>query len=137
MVVVVTACGAEEDSETGSEGCEASIKGTVTYPGWTELPEDAAVLVSVQDASAENEDLLLEALGYRIYRDMAERELPYAFEVCYDSDQIQEDVTYSVRVIIQKRFALPYGENEDLNPVITGGNPSKDIEIVVTPLALE
>jgi len=131
---IVTACSGQTESEVESESCEASVTGTVDFPDLTDPPGDYAVRVAIVDASID----LSSTVGSSPYlSDQAFRnseQFPISYELCYDSSEVEEDVTYTIWVNVeQKPSSMTLGLNEALNPVITGGNPTKDVDIIVTP----
>ncbi len=128
VAAIVTAC----NSQAESDSCEASVTGMISFTGWTELPEDAMVYVQLLDTSETSvgarNDVGNQLIDYPA-------QMPTAYEICYDPSEIQESVTYSIYVTVEGQ-GVPYGINDDLNPVITGGNPNENVDIVVTPLDL-
>ena len=132
LSAILSACAERENSKDSTESCAASVTGMISFTGWTELPEDALVYVQLIDTTETSvgarNDVGNQFIDYPA-------QMPTDYEICYDPSEIQESVTYSMYVTIEGS-GMPYGINDDLNPVITGGNPNENVDIVVTPLDL-
>jgi uncharacterized lipoprotein YbaY len=131
---IIAACSDQEQSTAGSESCEASVTGTIAFPDPADLPDSYTVHVAVLDASIDQSKTVgaTKYLGDQIFRSPVQ--FPISYEVCYDPGEVEENVTYTVWIsVAQKPSGMTLGLNEAVNPVITGGNPTKDVEIIVTP----
>jgi putative lipoprotein len=110
---------------------QATVSGTVTYLQRIALPPDAVVTVRIEDVS--RADVMAEAIGQQvIHTDGAQ--VPIPFEVTYDTDQIEENHSYSLRVRIEDRAGTLLWINDTSVPVITRDNPTRDIEVIVVPV---
>ena len=134
VAAVVAACSGQEEPTAESDSCEASVTGMIAFPDSADLPESYSVQVIVLDASIDLSKTVgaTEYLGDQIFRNPSQ--FPSSYEVCYDPSEVDESVTYTVWVNVEQLpSGMTLGLNEALNPVITGGSPTKDVEIVVTP----
>jgi putative lipoprotein len=61
-------------------------------------------------------------------------QVPVPFRILFDSTQVDPRVTYTLRARIEDRDGRLLWINTQAYPVITQGNPTHDIEIVVTPV---
>jgi putative lipoprotein len=119
------------DANTPSpEGGVACITGTITYPEGIPLPEDAVVQIQVQDTSLADAPAIV--MGEQIITSPGQ--VPIDYQVCYDPSQIQENHTYSMSVRITDADGRLLFINDTHIPVITRGNPTENVEIVVIPV---
>ncbi|MFN2217847.1 MAG: YbaY family lipoprotein [Anaerolineae bacterium] len=118
-LVLLTGCGSSN---------QATVSGTVTYLQRIALQPDAVVTVRIEDVS--KADVMSEVIGEQvIHTDGAQVPLP--FEVTYDADQIEESHSYSLRVRIEDGEGELLWINDTSVPVITRGNPTQGIEVLV------
>jgi uncharacterized lipoprotein YbaY len=106
----------------------ATVTGVVTYRERIALPEDAVVRVRLEDVSRADAPAVL--LGEQVIDPMG-RQVPIPFAVTYDPAQIDPRGRYSVRARIEDAQGRLLWTSTQAYPVITGGNPTSDIEIVV------
>ena len=114
----------------GGSSKQATVTGTVTYLQRIALPPDAVVTVRIEDVS--RADAPAEVLGEQVI-DTKGAQVPIDFEVSYDAGTIVENHTYSLRVRIEDGAGNLLFINDTSVPVITGGNPTQDIEVIVVP----
>lgn len=119
-VVVLASCGKSSEA--------ATVTGTVTYLQRIALPPDAVVIVQIEDVS--RADAPAEVIGEQVIR-TGGQQVPIPFEVPYDADQIEENRSYSLRVRIEDGAGSLLFINDTSMPVITQGNPTRDIEVIV------
>jgi putative lipoprotein len=112
------------------EGGGACVSGTITYPEGIPLPEDAVVQIQVQDTSLADAPAIV--MGEQIITTPGQVPIPY--QVCYDPSQIQENHTYSMSVRITDADGKLLFINDTHIPVITRGNPTEEVEVVVIPV---
>jgi putative lipoprotein len=118
-------------SAYGCSTYQASVTGTVTYRERIALPSDATIQVQVQDVSLADApaqiigDITIPADG---------KQVPIPYEVIYNPDEIQEAHTYSMSVRIEDSAGNLLFISDTHTPVITRGNPTQDVEIVVVPV---
>ncbi len=109
----------------------AEVTGTVTYRQFIALPADAVVTVRIEDASRADAPAIL--IGEQVITDHG-GQVPVPFRILFDSTQVDPRVTYTLRARIEDRDGRLLWINTQAYPVITQGNPTHDIEIVVTPV---
>jgi putative lipoprotein len=110
---------------------QATVSGTVTYLQRIALPPDAVVTVRIEDVS--KADAMAEVIGEQvIHTDGAQ--VPIPFEVAYDTDQIEENHSYSLRARIEDGAGKLLFTNDTSVPVITRGNPTQDVKVLVVPV---
>lgn len=121
------------DSGTMSFGkvfSEERLTGTVTYRQRIALPPDAVINVQLLDASkAELPPLVL---GQEMIA-AGGRQVPLAFELKYDSHRISSNAIVVVRATIVMGGRVLF-TTTTVQRAITGGYPSKGIEVVVEPV---
>ncbi len=118
----------------GAYGCvsnQASVTGTITYRERMALPSDATIQVQIQDVSLADApaeiigDMTIPAEG---------KQVPIPYEVKYNPENIQENHSYSMSVRIEDSSGKLLFISDTHTPVITRGNPTQDVEIVVVPV---
>jgi putative lipoprotein len=115
-------------SLTACGGDDPAVSGEVTKRDRSGLPENAVVTVELRDVS------LADALAKALSTDIIElkgSQLPVAYELAYDADEIDERHTYTVFSRIEADGNLLY-ITETAYPVITNG-VTEDVEVVVVP----
>jgi len=86
------------------------------------------VTVRIEDVS--KADTIAEVIGEQVIQTEG-AQVPIPFEVAYDPDKIDETHSYSLRVRIEDGNGKLLFINDTSVPVITRGNPTQDIEVVV------
>jgi putative lipoprotein len=129
------AAAVEAPAEAGAEEPElseaaASVTGTVTYLVRMALPDDAVVTVQIQDTSLADAPAVV--VGEQVI-ETGGQQVPIAFEVAYNPDDIQEAKTYTMSARIEDSAGTLLFINDTSIPVITAGNPTQDVEIVTVP----
>ena len=111
-------------------GCASTstVKGTVTYREQVALPEEGVVvIIKVEDIS--RADAPAVTIGEQIIENPGNQgSIP--FEIEYNSNEIDERNTYAMRVRIEVNGELWF-TNTSRYEVITRGNPTSDIEVIV------
>jgi putative lipoprotein len=115
----------------GSASGEASVTGSVTYLQRSALPPDAVVTVRLEDVS--KADAPADVIGEQVIQTEG-AQVPIPFEVAYDPGQIEENHSYSLQVRIEDGTGKLLFINDTSVPVITRGNPTQDIEVIVIPI---
>ena len=105
----------------------ASVTGTVIYRERMALPPDAVVKVQIQDVSLQ--DVAATVMGEQLIRNPGQVPIPY--KVAYDPKAIQENHTYAVAARIEDGSGKLLFINTQSYPVITRGNPTEDVQIMV------
>ena len=106
------------------------MAGTVTYLQRIALPPDAVVTVRIEDVS--RADAPAEVIGEQVIKTEG-AQVPIPFEVPYDPGKIEDNHSYSLRVRIEDSAGKLLFTNDTSVPVITRGNPTQDIEVIVIP----
>lgn len=117
----------------GSMSFEAQplVTGSVTYLQRSALPEGSVVRVQVQDVSVADAQTII--IGEDVIV-IAEQQVPIDFAVPYPEEAIQDWRRYSVSVRITDPDGRLLFVSDTNNPVLTGGAPTSDIEIVLVPV---
>jgi uncharacterized lipoprotein YbaY len=105
----------------------ARVTGTETYRERIALPPNAVVHVSLQDVSRADAPAVV--LGEQMIETQG-RQVPIPYEIPYDPAAIDQRFTYSVRARITVGGQLMF-TSTTATLVITRGNPTTDVEIVV------
>jgi putative lipoprotein len=108
-------------------GENAAVTGAVTYRERIALPADAVLNVQLQDVSLA--DAPADVIGEEINRNPGQ--VPVSYAVVYDPKEIKENHTYSVRARIEDGSGKLLFTTTQHYGVITRGNPTEDVEIVV------
>jgi putative lipoprotein len=109
----------------------ASVSGTVTYRERIALAPDAVVKVQIQDVSLQ--DVAATVMGEQVIRNPGQVPIPY--EVAYDPKEIEDNHTYAVAARIEDGGGKLLFITTQSYPVITRGNPTKDVQLVVEMVA--
>ena len=100
---------------------DAVVMGNVVGPGDTELPEDAAVYVRLNDVSLADAEAQL--IAEQVIT--GETQFPIPFTVTYNPREIIENHTYAIGVRIENSSGNLIFINPTAYHVITGRNPSQ------------
>ena len=114
----------------GTETTQDAVTGTVTYRQRVALPPSAVVAVRLLDVS------LQDTASNVIAEDRISAEgkqVPIAFDLTYDPNRIQPRNRYVVRAEIRDGDRLLFTTDTSY-PVITQGNPTTGVEVVVVPV---
>jgi putative lipoprotein len=132
VALPLTACGPIDPAATKPAGPSIpAVTGKVTYLVRSALPPTAVIEVFLQDVSkadvpaATMSSQRIEANG---------RQVPFPYVLTYNPEQIDPKNTYAVRATIKDGDQLLFTSTQRY-PVITNGAPSRDVEIVVEPVA--
>jgi putative lipoprotein len=112
---------------------DSLVTGQVTYRQRSALPPDALVRVSVIDESLPEGPLAEMVLGQQVIP-TAGRQVPIPFAVGYNSAGIDEEATYTLMAGIEDAGGELLFFTQQSYPVITQGNPTSDVEVVVEPV---
>lgn len=107
-----------------------TVSGTVTYRQKIALPVDAFVTITLEDVS--RADALAVVVGQQVIETKG-TQVPIPFAVPYDSSKIEENHNYNVRAAIKDSSGKLLFTSDTNVPVITRGNPTEDVEIIVVP----
>ena len=118
------------DAEAGMAGM-AAVSGTIVYLPRIALPPDALVTVTVRNAQLADAPPEMTTLATTAFTtDGAQVPLPY--EVLYMVDDVEEGSLYSVGATIRSAAGDLLFVSTDVIPVITNGNPTENVEILVS-----
>jgi putative lipoprotein len=106
------------------------VNGQVTYLQRIALPDDAEIEVQIQDVSLA--DAKAQIIGTQLIKTNG-RQVPIPYQVFYNPDIIVENHSYSMSARITAGGQLLFINDTNI-PVITQGNPTKDVEVVVVPV---
>ena len=113
-------------------GGGASVTGEVTYLQRIALPDDAVVTVQILDVS--KQDVAATIMGEQVINTDG-KQVPIAYEVEYNEDDIDERFTYSMSARITDGSGKLLFINDTMIPVITNGNPTENVEIMTVPVS--
>ena len=113
-----------------SSSDKPTVTGTVTYRQRIALPPDAVVNVTIEDVS--RADAPADMIGQQIIETRGSQ-VPIPFAVPYDSNKIEENHSYNLRATNKDGSGKLLFTSDTAVPVITRGNPTKDVEIMVIP----
>jgi putative lipoprotein len=114
-----------------SSGGEATVSGNIVSQESATLPEGANIQVQIQDTS--RADAPATVIGEQTI-DGGGKSFPIPYEVTYDPSTIDERFTYSMSVRIEDANGSLIFISDTHTPVITGGNPTEDVDINVVPV---
>lgn len=112
----------------GAPGGDSVLTGSVTYLERIALLPGSVVEVRILDVS--RQDVAADVIGETIITTQGEN-VPIPFSVSYDPTRIDERMTYSMSARILVDGELRW-INTDHIPVLTNGNPSNGVEILVS-----
>ena len=105
----------------------SSVTGTITYVEKIALPAEGVVVTAkIEDVS--RADAPAVTIGQQIMENPGQ--VPIPFEIGYNPAEIDERFVYALRVRIEVDGKLWF-INTSRYAVITGGNPTSNIEVVV------
>jgi putative lipoprotein len=104
------------------------VTGSVTYRERIALLPDAVVTVQIQDTSRADAPAIV--IGEQVIATMG-RQVPIPFSVSYDPAAIDPRLRYTLSVRITDGGGRPLWISMQSYPVITQGNPTTDVEVVV------
>lgn len=108
------------------------VTGTVTYLESGALPADAVVEISIRNAQladAPPEKTLLAITKFPTNG----QQIPLPYSIDYDAAQVQEGALYSISARITDAAGKLLFISTQVTPVITNGNPTENVEIIVQP----
>ena len=111
----------------------AAVTGTVAYREKIAMPEDAVVIVKLEDSSLQ--DVAATEIGAQVIESPGS--VPVSYSVGFDPDEIIDDHTYTVRATISEGDQLLW-TTDAAHQVITNGNPlTADLLLIVVPEPVE
>jgi putative lipoprotein len=109
---------------------DTAVTGTVTYLQRSSLPLDAIVTVHLADVS--RADAPAELISEQRIQSEG-NQVPFAYSLSYDPAKIIDNHDYAVSARIEAGGKLLF-TSTDRYAVITKGNPTQNVEIVVKPV---
>jgi len=116
---------------TACSSGSGSVSGTITYLQKIALPDDAVITIQIQDTSLA--DAKATVIGEQVIKTEG-KQVPFDFEVTYDSNAIQDNHTYTMSARITDEAGKLLFINDTAIPVITRDSPTEDVEIIVVPV---
>lgn len=108
-------------------GTETTITGTVTTAGGEAFPAGSILEVQLVDATLEDTGAV--KIGEEIITDPAE--VPVEFSIPYDPAEIVPENNYTIQARVHDTAGNLLYVTTTSYPVITGGNPDDNIDVVV------
>jgi putative lipoprotein len=133
-VLLLAACTPGAINATKPAGPDVTlplVTGTVTYLQRSALPPTAVIEVQLQDVS--KMDAPAEVISTQTIEAQG-KQVPFRYILKYDPAQIDPAHRYAVRATIKDGAKLLFTSTQAY-PVITNGAPTRDVEIVVEPVA--
>ncbi|MBX3060570.1 MAG: YbaY family lipoprotein [Anaerolineae bacterium] len=109
----------------------AEVTGTVTYLARVALPDDVILRVQIQDTSRADAPAII--LGEEV-RATGGAQVPLPFAVPYNPADIQDNRDYTLSARITDGQGTLLFINDMVIPVISKGNPTSGIEVMVVPV---
>lgn len=111
----------------------AAVTGSVSYLVRMALPEDAIVTVSIHNKQLADAPPEMTLLGEQVIPAQGSQ-VPIAYAVEYDPTAVQEGALYSIGARITDGAGNLLFVSTTVIPVITNGNPTENVEIIVDPV---
>jgi uncharacterized lipoprotein YbaY/heat shock protein HslJ len=131
LLCLISACVAAAVAVLSGGGAKASVTGDVFYRERIALPEDAVLTVQIRDVS--RADAPAKVVGEQIIKNPGQVPIPY--EVDYDEGAIDDRYTYSIYARIEDGQGNLLFTTTQSYPVITRGNPTQNVEVLVERVA--
>jgi putative lipoprotein len=107
---------------------KAAITGVITHTHRMTIPIGYVVTIQIEDTT--KADATGKKIAEQVIKSQGEA-IPMPFEVVYDPGKINPNHTYSVHVKIEDSAGKMLFTNNISVPVITNGNPTQNIDVVV------
>lgn len=131
VTILLSACNANGGTGSGSDSSDGLgvISGSVAYRERIAMPANAVITIQLLDISQQGSRATVLAQQ----RIRPSREVPIPFTVQYDRSKIDRRGTYGIAATIEVDGEVIW-RSDGSQLVITNGNPTENIEIVVTRL---
>jgi uncharacterized lipoprotein YbaY len=106
---------------------EAALTGVITHPHYMTLPVGTVMTVQIVETTQDGSG---RKIAEQVIQDQ-EIGIPRPFIVVYEQGKINQQQAYSISVRIEDSTGKLIYTSEKEIPVITYGNPTKDIDISV------
>lgn len=110
---------------------EAAVTGTVSYLVRMALPPESTVIVKIEDISFA--DAPSTVVGEQEIKTEG-KQVPIPFNVTYDPDKIVDNHSYTISARILDGTGKLMFISDTIVPVITRGNPTENVEVIVVPV---
>lgn len=136
LILGLAGCQTAPQTDTKTESKEmaaaeqetmASVKGTIAYRERIALPEDAVVTVKLQDVSLQ--DVAAKVISEQTFTTDG-AQVPFDFELSYDTLDINPKHTYSVSARIEVEGKLRFISDTSY-PVITDANSTEQVNLLL------
>lgn len=127
---------AEAAAETPAESAgpaDAAVIGTVTYLVRSALPNDALVEVAIHNISLADAPPEKTLLAMQVIPTNG-KQVPIPYAVMFMPADVEEGALYSIRANIRDGAGTLLFTSTTAIPVITRGNPTENVEILVEPV---
>ncbi|MGR5285514.1 YbaY family lipoprotein [Vibrio maritimus] len=118
---------AEQETTVSEQETMASVKGTIAYRERIALPADAVVTVKLQDVSLQ--DVAAKVISEQTFTTDG-AQVPFDFELSYDTQEINPKHTYSVSARIEVEGKLRFISDTSY-PVITDANSTEQVNLLL------
>ncbi|GMQ45914.1 YbaY family lipoprotein [Vibrio sp. 10N] len=136
LILGLAGCQTAPQTDTKTESKEvaaaeqetmASVKGTIAYRERIALPADAVVTVKIQDVSLQ--DVAAKVISEQTFTTDG-AQVPFDFELSYDTQEINPKHTYSVSARIEVEGKLRFISDTSY-PVITDANSTEQVNLLL------
>ena len=127
-----TAGATEATSSDGMAGM-ATVTGTVYYLQRSALPADAMIEVSIHNKQIADAPPEMTLLGQTAFTADG-KQVPLPYTVAYSTADVMEGALYSIGATIRDGSGKLLFVSTTMIPVITMGNPTENVEILVSPV---
>ena len=111
----------------------ATVTGTVYYLQRSALPADAMIEVSIHNKQLADAPPEMTLLGQTAF--LADgKQVPLPYTVAYSTQDVMEGALYSIGATIRDGSGKLLFVSTTMIPVITKGNPTENVEILVSPV---
>ncbi len=120
-MIMLTGCGDKTSSKT-------ALTGLIDHPHQMTLGDGMTVIVRIEDTTKSG------APGKKIAEEIIKGQgdiIPMPFAIVYDPGKINENHKYSLTVKIQDSTGAILYTSQSGVPVITQGNPTRDIDVAI------
>jgi heat shock protein HslJ len=128
--VAEAAAPATGDAEAGTAGM-AAVTGAVVYMERVALPPDALVTVTIHNAQLADAPPEMTTLATIAFLTEG-AQVPLPFEIFYMTEDVQEGALYSINATIRSSAGDLLFVSKEAIPVITLGNPTENVEVLVS-----
>jgi putative lipoprotein len=125
-LLVLSFGGPEQELVLARTQSSPVVTGVVVYRERIALPPDAALIVRLLDVSRPDAPAVV--LGEQ--RIHPTGQVPIPFEIAYDPTRVDDRTSCALEARIEAGAALTFASTRAI-PVITGGSPTRDLEVLV------